>query len=122
MINILVMFTSLAIVLNIPALYTSFGFDKMNFYFATMLTSVIIWPVSTVMGIIGGFLSRKHEYQADAFAAKEGYGEDLIAALKRLNKESLSDINPHPAKVILEYTHPTLSQRIEAIQNASRSG
>jgi STE24 endopeptidase len=116
MVNILVMFSSLAIVLNIPGLYTAFGFDGINFYFATMLTSVIIWPVSTIMGIIGGFLSRKHEYQADAFAAGEGYGEDLIAALKRLNRESLSDINPHPAVVILEYSHPTLSQRIDAIQ------
>ena len=122
MLNILVMFTSLAIVLNIPALYTSFGFDEMNFYFATMLTSVIIWPINIVMGIVGGFLSRKHEYQADAFAAGEGYGENLITALKRLNKEALSDINPHPAVVILKYTHPTLSQRIDAIQNTVQAG
>ncbi len=67
------------------------------------------------MGIIGNYISRKHEYQADAFAASEGYGSHLISALKRLNKESLSDINPHPAAVILEHSHPTLSQRIEAI-------
>ena len=119
MVNILVMFSSLAIVLNIPGLYTAFGFNGTNYFFATMLTSVIIWPVSTVLGIIGGSISRRHEYQADAFAAREGYGENLIAALKRLNKESLSDINPHPAKVILAYSHPTLSQRIEAIKIAS---
>lgn len=117
MVNILVLFSSLAIVLNIPELYSAFGFSEMNYFFATMLTSVIVWPVSTVMGIIGGFMSRKHEYQADAFAAREGYGEELIAALKRLNKESLSDINPHPAKVLLEYSHPTLSQRIDAIRS-----
>ena len=114
--RILMMFVSLAIVLNIPALYTAFGFSDVNFYFATLISGVIIWPVSEVMDIIGNYLSRRHEYQADAFAAKEGYGPDLISALKRLNKESLAGINPHPAMVVLSYSHPTLSQRIEAIE------
>ena len=82
----------------------------------TLISGVIIWPVSEVMDIIGNYLSRRHEYQADAFAAKEGYGPDLISALKRLNKESLAGINPHPAMVVLSYSHPTLSQRIEAIE------
>ena len=73
---------------------------------------------------IGNAISRKHEYEADAFAAREGYGEALIGALKQLSKESLSDINPHPLVVKLEYDHPTLSQRITAIRqeeaNAAR--
>lgn len=115
-VRILILFVSLAIVLNIPALYTAFGFTGVNFYFATLMSGVIIWPVSKVMDIIGNYLSRKHEFQADAFAAREGYGADLISALKRLNKESLSGINPHPAMVVLSYSHPTLSKRIEAIE------
>lgn len=119
--SILVMFISLAIVLNIPSLYTSFGFTDVNFYFATLLSGVIIWPLSEVMDIIGNYLSRRHEYQADAFAAREGYGPDLISALKRLNKESLSGINPHPAMVVLAYSHPTLSQRIDAIENINQA-
>ena len=117
--NLLLVFASLAIVLNIPGLYTAFGFDGTNYFFAQMLTGVIIWPISTGLGIIGNYLSRKHEYQADAFAAKEGYGKHLISALKRLNKESLAGINPHPATVVLEYSHPTLSQRIAAIESNS---
>ncbi|MBR3247143.1 MAG: M48 family metallopeptidase [Clostridiales bacterium] len=114
--GILISFVSLAIVLNIPSLYTAFGFDGMNYYFAQMMSGVIIWPLSTAMGIVGNYISRKHEYQADAFAAKEGYGQVLISALKRLSKESLSGVNPHPAMVILNYSHPTLSQRIDAIR------
>ncbi len=117
--NLLLVFASLAIVLNIPGLYAAFGFDGMNYYFAQMLTGIIIWPISTVIGIIGNFLSRKHEYQADAFAASEGYAEPLISALKRLNREALSGINPHPATVVLNYSHPTLSQRIDAIEKIS---
>lgn len=118
--NIVIVFTALAIVLNIPGLYTAFGFEGINYYLAQMLTSVIIWPLSTVLSAIGNYLSRRHEYEADAFAAGEGYGNELISALKRLNKESLSDINPHPATVVLSYSHPTLSQRIEAIERVAR--
>ena len=43
---------------------------------------MLTWPISEVFGLISNTISRKHEYEADAFAAKEGYGDDLIAALK----------------------------------------
>ena len=112
----LIVFIALGIVLNIPSLYTAFGFNRVNYLFAEMLISIITWPVSIVINAIGNGLSRKNEYQADAFAAKEGYGENLIDALKKLNKEALGDINPHPLKVFLDYSHPTLSQRITAIR------
>ena len=102
--------------LNIQELYTSFGFDGINYFFAQMLVTFITWPLSYGLNIISSYLSRRHEYQADAFAAKEGYGEMLISALKRLHKEALSEINPHPVKVLLYYSHPTLSQRITAIE------
>lgn len=114
--SVILMFIALAVVLNMPGLYTAFGFTGINYYFANLLTSVILWPLSTLLEIISNYFSRKHEYQADAFAAKEGYGKDLIAALKRLHKEALADINPHPAEVFLHYSHPTLSQRITAIE------
>jgi STE24 endopeptidase len=111
----LIVFIALGIVLNIPSLYTAFGFNGVNYLFAEMLISIITWPVSIVINAIGNGLSRKNEYQADAFAAREGYGNNLIDALKKLNKEALGDINPHPLKVFLDYSHPTLSQRITAI-------
>ena len=76
-----------------------------------------MWPIDILFDYIANALSRKHEYEADAFAAKEGYGEDLISSLKKLSKESLSDINPDPLIVTLEYAHPTLSQRITAIRS-----
>lgn len=114
--RILIVFISLWIVLNIPALYTAFGFDGINYFFAQTLVTLVTWPLSKGLDIISNYLSRRHEYQADAFAAREGYGKWLIAALKRLHKEAMSDINPHPAKVLFSYSHPTLSQRITAIE------
>ena len=76
---------------------------------------LISWPVSTVFDLIANHLSRKYEYQADGFAASEGYGTALIEALKKLSRDSLTDLNPHPLVVKLTYSHPTLSQRIDAI-------
>ena len=116
MVRILLVFIAMWIVLNIPGFYTAFGFEGINYFFAEILVTFITWPVSNGLNIISNYLSRRHEYQADAFAAKEGYGHDLVSSLKRLHKEALSDINPHPVKVVLDYSHPTLSQRITAIE------
>ena len=60
--------------------------------------------------------SRRAEYRADAQAVKEGYGDQLISALKKLTRQNFADLAPSPLLVKLEYSHPTLSQRIEAIQ------
>ena len=109
----------IGLILNVPALFYAFGFESINYFFATILMSPLIWPLQTGLDVISNHLSRKHEYEADAFAAKEGYGAELCAALKRLFKESLSDINPHPFKVTLAYSHPTLSPRIDAIGRQS---
>ena len=114
-VSMLITFLGLYVVLNIPAIYTPFGFEGINYFFAQMLLSLMIWPLSKFFSAVTNYIARKHEYQADAFAAGEGYGDHLISALKRLSKEALSDINPHPLKVLLDYSHPTLSQRIEAI-------
>ena len=107
---------ALGIVLNFPVLFQAFGFQETNYFFAMTLIEMISWPLTMLLAAIGNYISRKHEYEADAFAAREGYGEALIGALKQLSKESLSDINPHPLVVKLEYDHPTLSQRIAAIR------
>ena len=121
MVRVLLIFVTMWIVLNVPEFYTAFGFDGINYFFAQMLITLVTWPVSYGLDTVSAYLSRKHEYQADAFAAKEGYGQNLIASLKRLHKEALSDINPHPLKVLLQYSHPTLSQRITAIENVEKA-
>ena len=69
-----------------------------------------------VLDMMINHYSRLYEYQADAFAAKEGYGDALIDVLKKLTKDGLSNIQPHPIVVKMCYSHPTLSQRILAIK------
>ena len=107
---------ALGILVNFSEPFTAFGFSDVNYYFAFLLISLISWPVSTVFDLISNRISRKHEYQADGFAAQEGYGTALIEALKKLSKDSLTDLNPHPLVVKMLYSHPTLSQRIDAIE------
>ena len=80
----------------------------------------MIWVLDEFLDLFFNILSRKHEYEADAFAAKEGYGNELIKSLKKLYKEDYSDINPHPLVVKLTYSHPTLSQRIAAIEKITK--
>ena len=110
---------TLGLVLNSPSVFTAFGFSKINYFFAFQALALVNWWIEEILDIISNEISRKHEYQADAFAAKEGYGPALIEALKKLNRDALSDLNPHPLIVKLEYSHPTLSQRIDAISGIS---
>lgn len=117
----LILIATLGLMLECPALYMAFGFDGVNYLFAVLIVSYLIWPLSILLGTISNTISRKHEYEADAFAATEGYGEALISALKRLMNESLSEINPHPWIIVTEYSHPTLSQRIRQIRRHEAS-
>lgn len=113
--RIIILILSLGVILNIPAICQAFGFEEVNYFFSFTLLTMISWPLSKLFDLISNKISRTFEYQADAFAAKEGYGDALISALKKLSRDSLTNLNPHPFVVLLEYSHPTLSQRIEAI-------
>ena len=72
------------------------------------------WDALTGMGM--NAYSRHAEYRADQQAVKEGYGEALIGGLKKLARENFSNLAPSPALVVLEYSHPPLSERIAAIE------
>ena len=102
--------------LRYPEIFRSFGFEGVNYGFAVLLIlSVEFALVSPLFGLVMSWFSRRAEYRADAQAVKEGYGAALVSALKKLAKENFSDLSPSPILVALEYSHPTLSQRIEAI-------
>ena len=100
-----------------PALFEAFGFQGVNYGFALILImSVEFALVSPLFGLLVNWSSRRAEYRADAQAVAEGYGGALISALKKLSRENFADLAPSPLLVRLEYSHPTLSQRIEAIE------
>ena len=103
--------------LRTAEIFLSFGFTEVNYGFAIILIMSVEYAlIAPLFGLLVNTFSRRAEYRADAQAVKEGYGEQLISALKKLTRQNFADLAPSPLLVKLEYSHPTLSQRIEAIQ------
>ena len=112
-----IMFFILSLFLNNYSLQLAqaLGSDIPSFHLSLLAFGVIYTPVSLLLGIGMSMMSRKNEYQADAFAAQFGLADDLISALKKLSVKSLSNLQPHPAYVFVHYSHPTLLQRMKAL-------
>lgn len=100
------------------ALHTAFGFAEVNFGFAYILMGVILNLIQPLTGILTNAYSRKAEYRADRQAVKEGYGPAMITALKKLAKDNFAHLAPSRINVVLEYSHPPLSERIAEVEIA----
>lgn len=119
--NVLLIVISLWAVVSLPEIYKDFGFDGVNYGFAFVLAgSVCLAFISPFVGLFTSGLSRKFEYAADKFAVDNGYGDALISALKKLAKNSFACLTPHPVVVALTYSHPTISQRVDAMEKAMK--
>lgn len=113
----LLMFFILSLFISRPGLYEAFQIDGTPLYAGILFFGFLYTPISMILSIAGNVLSRKHEYEADAFAAETtGQPGEMIRALKKLSVDSLSNLTPHPLKVFLEYSHPPVLQRIRALQ------
>ncbi len=101
-----------SLLINSPQLSRALGVAEPNFHIGLVAFGVLYSPVSFVLGIFMNVLSRKNEYQADAFAAENYKPEALASALKKLSVKNLSNLTPHPKYVFFHYSHPTLLQRL----------
>ena len=73
------------------------------------------------MSFLGNAMSRKHEFEADAFAKTSlGNGNDLIESLKNLTVTNLGNLTPHKLTVCLSYSHPPVLTRIKALENLGK--
>ena len=77
---------------------------------------ILFSPISGITGLLMSMLSRKNEFEADAYAKETFDGKALSNALKKLSVDSLSNLYPHPAYVFFHYSHPPLIQRLEALK------
>jgi len=94
------------------------GSPQISIYAGLILFSILFKPVSRLLGVFSAAWSRKHEFEADEYAARsQGSSEHLVAALKKLASDNLSNLTPHPLRVFLDYSHPPLTQRINALKN-----
>ena len=105
--------------LRTPGVFTAFGFEGINYGFALILIMSLEFAlISPLFSLVTNYFSRKAEYKADAQAVAEGCGEALVSALKKLARENFAELAPSPLLVALEDSHPTLSQRIAAVDQA----
>jgi STE24 endopeptidase len=114
----LYIFGRLASSIQLPV---ALGFENATepiFHLSLVAFVILFSPIEHVLGMFTNVLSRKMEYQADAFATKHNLGQNLVNALKKLSAENLSNLTPHPAYVFVNYSHPTLYQRVKKIFQA----
>jgi STE24 endopeptidase len=82
-----------------------------------VLFGVLYQPLGIITGLLGLAMSRKHEFEADAFAARAvGSARPLMDGLKKLSRDHLAHPQPHPLAVLLHYSHPPLGERLAALE------
>lgn len=102
----------LSLFISNPLLSNALGVEIPSFHIGLVAFGMLYAPISEITGLIMNLFSRKFEYQADDYAKNTYQAEPLITSLKKLSKNSLSNLTPHPAYVFMHYSHPTLLQRI----------
>jgi STE24 endopeptidase len=110
-----IMLYFLQLFLSWEALSISFGFETVNIGFGLILFSVFLSPIDILLDVPLSAISRWAEYRADGYAKENGYKEAMITALKRLAQENFANLTPHPLMVKMTYSHPPISQRIQAL-------
>jgi len=112
-----VLFGLLSVFLQVPALFDAFYMEEMSVYAGLLFFGMLYSPVETILGIFMQMTSRKHEYEADEYAANTiAKPEEMVHVLKKLSKDNLSNLTPHPFYVFLNYSHPPALKRIERIR------
>lgn len=111
-----VMLFLLSLFINSPILSEALGVTTPSFHIGLITFGILYSPISEIIGLFMNFISRKFEYQADNYAKETFKNQPLINALKKLSKNNLSNLTPHPAYVFAHYSHPTLLERIKNLE------
>lgn len=115
--NLFLLFLGASFCISRPELFQAFGVSTPSYYVGLALYLVLIRPLAVLLGIVMNYWSRRDEFEADRFAAETlGDPNPLIQALKRLSKDNLSNLTPHPLLVGLHFTHPPVLARVLALK------
>ena len=116
-----VLFFLLSVFLNSRGLYDAFRMEQTSIYAGLLFFGLLYTPLELLLSIVLQMVSRKNEREADRFAAETvAEPESMIDALKKLSANNLSNLSPHPFYVFLNYSHPPLLERVQAIQGQGR--
>jgi len=113
----LILFYVIYQIVGWPPLYSTFGIQQTPVYAGLFLISLYLAAAKFFLSPIGAAITRRFEREADRMAFElTGTIEPMISALKRLAKDNLSNLHPHPWYVRFYYSHPPLTERIEYLQ------
>jgi len=112
-----IMFYLLSFTISYQGLFDAFFMDQISVYAGLIFFGMLFAPLDFFIGLLTQMRSRANEYQADKFSAvTTGNPEAMVAALKKLSVHNLTNLLPHPFYVFLNYSHPPVLSRIQAIQ------
>ncbi len=103
----------LSVFVSLPIFSEALNISIPSFHIGLIVFGILYSPISEITGLLMNIISRKFEYQADNFAKETFVAQPLITSLKKLSKNSLSNLTPHKATVFMHYSHPTLLQRVQ---------
>jgi STE24 endopeptidase len=107
----------LSIFLSYQPLFDAFYMPHKSVYAGLIFFGMLYSPLGFIFGIFMQMLSRRNETEADRFSVETTHDPNsMVAALKKLSVNNLSNLLPHPLYVFLNYSHPPVLERIEAIQ------
>jgi STE24 endopeptidase len=116
-------FYILSLLLDYTPLFQAFGFDNPSYHAAVVILSFCAGPVTFFLQPLLAVLSRRHEYEADRFSVEAtSSASGLKGALVRLSQKNLSNLTPHPWYSFYHYSHPTLAERISAMEEYEKTG
>lgn len=116
-----ILFFSLQFFLLEQTIFVNFGFEQKSVFIGLYLFFIMISPIFYFMIVLQFYMTRKFEYQADKFSCELGYGEELKSSLKKLSEENKSNLDPDPLYSTVNHSHPTLIERIRAINRYQES-
>ena len=106
----------LSVFVKNPLLSKALGVATPSFHVGVIAFGILYGFFSTILGIAMNVYSRYNEYEADRFASLHYNAEALVSGLKKLTVKNLSNLNPHPWYVFVNYSHPPLLLRIKAMR------
>ncbi len=104
-----------------PALSEALGGKQNAIHLNLLAFGILYSPISKITGIVMNIISRKNEFEADAYAANSYNNQDLQVALKKLSVDNLSNMTPHPAYVFFHYSHPPTLKRLRELEKYNKS-
>ena len=121
--NTIIIFFLLSLFIGNEGLFAAFKMQNISVYAALIFFGFLYTPISMFLSVLQNIISRKHEYEADKYSVTTYKNpKAMIEALKKLSVDNLSNLTPHKMKVFMEYSHPTVVDRIKAIRNIKIEG